>query len=76
MYEIISYTDVSFYPIAGKKSAAVAEDPIGNRFGRIKANLKMGVLGLPNVGTCFNLKKNIIIDVHNPKFQVKAPCSI
>ena len=30
----------------GKKGAAVEEDPIGCRFGRIKANLKMGVLGI------------------------------
>lgn len=39
---------------AGKKGAAEPEKP---RFGRVKANLKMGILGLPNVGksSLFNL---------------------
>lgn len=39
----------------GKKGGAVAE--VGPRFGRIKSNLKMGILGLPNVGksSLFNL---------------------
>ena len=38
----------------GKKGEAAAEVP---RFGRVKANLKMGILGLPNVGksSLFNL---------------------
>ena len=38
----------------GKKGAAEPEKP---RFGRVKANLKMGILGLPNVGksSLFNL---------------------
>jgi hypothetical protein len=30
----------------GKKGAATEADPIGCRFGRVKANLKMGVLGV------------------------------
>ena len=34
----------------GKKGEAAPEVP---RFGRVKANLKMGILGLPNVGKCF-----------------------
>lgn len=39
----------------GKKGGAVTE--VGPRFGRIKSNLKMGILGLPNVGksSLFNL---------------------
>lgn len=38
---------------AGKKGSA----PEAPRFGRVKANLKMGILGLPNVGksSLFNL---------------------
>lgn len=38
----------------GKKGGAAPEGP---RFGRVKANLKMGILGLPNVGksSLFNL---------------------
>lgn len=31
----------------GKKSAV--EAPVAPRFGRIRSNLKMGILGLPNV---------------------------
>lgn len=31
----------------GKKSAI--EPPVAPRFGRVKSNLKMGILGLPNV---------------------------
>jgi obg-like ATPase 1 len=40
----------------GKKGGASAA-PTAPRFGRIKSNLKMGVLGLPNVGksSFFNL---------------------
>ena len=39
-----------------KKEAAVPENS-GARFGRVKNNLKMGVVGLPNVGksSLFNL---------------------
>jgi len=34
---------------AGKKAGGeVSSDPVGGRFGRVRANLKMGVLGLPN----------------------------
>jgi len=31
----------------GKKSGGAPEAP---RFGRVKSNLKMGIVGLPNVG--------------------------
>jgi GTP1/Obg family GTP-binding protein len=38
----------------GKKGAVVTEVP---KFGRVRSNLKMGILGLPNVGksSMFNL---------------------
>lgn len=41
---------------SGKKGGAAVEE-IGNRFGRVRSNLKMGILGLPNVGksSLFNL---------------------
>ena len=32
----------------GAKKSQEAADPAGGRFGRVRANLKMGVLGLPN----------------------------
>lgn len=40
-----------------KKAKKGAAAPEGPRFGRVKANLKMGILGLPNVGksSLFNL---------------------
>jgi obg-like ATPase 1 len=40
--------------VKGKKSAA---EPTVPKFGRVKSNLKMGILGLPNVGksSFFNL---------------------
>jgi len=39
---------------SGKKAGGESQVP---RFGRVKANLKMGILGLPNVGksSLFNL---------------------
>lgn len=43
--------------VQGKKSAKGKEDVFVPKFGRVKANLKMGILGLPNVGksSLFNL---------------------
>jgi 50S ribosomal subunit-associated GTPase HflX len=43
--------------VQGKKSVKGKEDVFVPKFGRVKANLKMGILGLPNVGksSLFNL---------------------
>ena len=43
--------------VQGKKSAKAKDDSFVPKFGRVKANLKMGILGLPNVGksSFFNL---------------------
>ena len=59
----------------GKKGAAVAEDAIGSRFGRVKANLKMGVLGLPNVGksSLFNLMTEQSVAAENYPFCTIEP---
>ena len=60
----------------GKKGGAVSEaDPVGNRFGRIKANLKMGVLGLPNVGksSLFNLMTEQSVAAENYPFCTIEP---
>lgn len=55
----------------GKKTAA----PAGPRFGRIKANLKMGILGLPNVGksTTFNLLTAQSVAAENYPFCTIEP---
>jgi len=56
----------------GKKGAPVA---VGPRFGRIKANLKMGILGLPNVGksTTFNLLTEQSVAAENYPFCTIEP---
>lgn len=36
-------------PVGVKKGKKIGA-PEGPKFGRVKANLKMGILGLPNVG--------------------------
>jgi hypothetical protein len=35
--------------VEGKGRKGVIEAPVAPRFGRVKSNLKMGILGLPNV---------------------------
>lgn len=48
----------------GKKSAPEVAGP---RFGRVKSNLKMGILGLPNVGksSFFNLLTDQAVAAEN-----------
>jgi ribosome-binding ATPase YchF (GTP1/OBG family) len=61
----------------GKKGGAGegAIDPNGGRFGRVKANLKMGVLGLPNVGksSLFNLLTEQSVAAENYPFCTIEP---
>jgi len=78
MSAIVEATDAA--PAAkkggGKKAAAAAEpDPVGNRFGRVKANLKMGILGLPNVGksSLFNLLTEQSVAAENYPFCTIDP---
>ena len=58
------------------------KDPNGGKFGRIKANLKMGVLGLPNVGksSLFNLLTAQAVAAENYPFCTIEPnlskCSV
>jgi ribosome biogenesis GTPase A len=49
--------------VQGKKSAKGKEEVFVPKFGRVKANLKMGILGLPNVGksSLFNLLTSQVI---------------
>lgn len=56
---------------AGKKGGA----PEGPRFGRVKANLKMGILGLPNVGksSLFNLLTEQAVAAENYPFCTIDP---
>ena len=51
------------------------KDPNGGKFGRIKANLKMGVLGLPNVGksSLFNLLTSQAVAAENYPFCTIEP---
>ena len=63
---------------AGKKSgkkAIVELDAIGNRFGRVRSNLKMGILGLPNVGksSLFNLMTEQSVAAENYPFCTIEP---
>lgn len=57
---------------AGKKAGAEVQVP---RFGRVKANLKMGVLGLPNVGksSLFNLLTEQAVAAENYPFCTIDP---
>jgi obg-like ATPase 1 len=57
---------------AGKKGGAEVQAP---RFGRVKANLKMGVLGLPNVGksSLFNLLTEQAVAAENYPFCTIDP---
>ncbi len=57
---------------AGKKGA---EGPAAPRFGRVKANLKMGILGLPNVGksSMFNLITDQAVAAENYPFCTIDP---
>ena len=57
---------------SGKKGEAADTTP---RFGRVKANLKMGILGLPNVGksSLFNLLTNQSIAAENYPFCTIEP---
>ena len=59
----------------GKKAAVAEADPVGNRFGRVKANLKMGILGLPNVGksSLFNLLTEQSVSAENYPFCTIDP---
>lgn len=59
---------------AGKKGKKVTP-PKGPRFGRIKTNLKMGILGLPNVGksSLFNLLTAQNIAAENYPFCTIEP---
>jgi ribosome biogenesis GTPase A len=56
---------------AGKKGAA---DPAAAvpKFGRVRANLKMGVLGLPNVGksSLFNLMTEQAVAAEDALYQI------
>lgn len=56
----------------GKKATEEPEPP---RFGRVKSNLKMGVLGLPNVGksTLFNLLTSQAVAAENYPFCTIEP---
>jgi 50S ribosomal subunit-associated GTPase HflX len=81
MSAILESDAVSSAPAAkksgGKKAALSASDPdpVGNRFGRVKANLKMGVLGLPNVGksSLFNLMTEQSVAAENYPFCTIDP---
>lgn len=57
----------------GKKGAAVVSDV--PRFGRVRANLKMGILGLPNVGksSLFNLLTEQAVAAENYPFCTIDP---
>lgn len=52
-------------PKGGKKSAVEVSAP--PRFGRVRSNLKMGILGLPNVGksSFFNLLTDQAVAAEN-----------
>jgi hypothetical protein len=56
----------------GKKGADTTPAP---RFGRVKANLKMGILGLPNVGksSLFNLMTEQAVAAENYPFCTIEP---
>lgn len=58
--------------LVGKKSV---QEPVAPRFGRVKANLKMGVLGLPNVGksSLFNLLTEQSVAAENFPFCTIDP---
>jgi obg-like ATPase 1 len=60
---------------AGKKGKKGGEAQEGPRFGRVKANLKMGVLGLPNVGksSLFNLLTEQAVAAENYPFCTIDP---
>lgn len=51
------------------------KDPHGGKFGRVKANLQMGVLGLPNVGksSLFNLLTQQAVAAENYAFCTIEP---
>jgi len=57
----------------GKKSAI--EAPAAPRFGRVRSNLKMGILGLPNVGksSLFNLLTEQSVQAENYPFCTIDP---
>jgi ribosome-binding ATPase YchF (GTP1/OBG family) len=59
---------------AGKKGAADPASAVP-RFGRVRANLKMGVLGLPNVGksSLFNLMTEQAVAAENYPFCTIEP---
>jgi obg-like ATPase 1 len=60
-------------PAPAKKAKKAGSD--GPRFGRVKANLKMGVLGLPNVGksSLFNLLTDQAVAAENYPFCTIDP---
>lgn len=60
---------------AGKKGKKGANAPEAPRFGRVKSNLKMGVLGLPNVGksSLFNLLTSQAVAAENYPFCTIDP---
>jgi len=60
---------------SGKKGKKGSAGPVAPRFGRIKSNLKMGILGLPNVGksSFFNLLTNQNIAAENYPFCTIEP---
>jgi obg-like ATPase 1 len=60
---------------AGKKGKKGGDAQEGPRFGRVKANLKMGVLGLPNVGksSLFNLLTEQAVAAENYPFCTIDP---
>ena len=57
---------------AGKKGEVATPPP---RFGRVKSNLKMGILGLPNVGksSLFNLLTSQSVAAENYPFCTIEP---
>ena len=59
----------------GSGGAAKEPDAVGHKFGRVKANLKMGVLGLPNVGksSLFNLMTAQAVAAENYPFCTIEP---
>ncbi|KAI9350209.1 P-loop containing nucleoside triphosphate hydrolase protein [Obelidium mucronatum] len=58
-----------------KKSSKSLEEENAAKFGRVKANLRMGVVGLPNVGksSLFNLLTNQNVDAANFPFCTIDP---
>lgn len=59
----------------GAKKAAGAEERVAPRFGRVRSNLKMGILGLPNVGksSFFNLLTEQSVAAENYPFCTIEP---